>query len=79
MPTLALLHNSALRLQEDPNALFGAISRISTQPVSNLLETFLSRPPELKTIHAFGFSEGTGPDGFDYVPLLPEYGGPTPF
>jgi|SRR5215467_2452347 len=76
---LALLHNSALRLGEDPNSLFEAAARISTQPGRSLLEGFLRRPEGLKSIGTFGFTEGTGPLGFDYLPLLPEYGGPTPF
>lgn len=78
MAPLALLHNSALRLQQDPKALFEEVSKISIQRISSLFETFLRRPPDLRTIQAFGFSEGAGPNGFDYLPLLPEYGGPTP-
>jgi len=79
MAPLALLYNSALRLREDPKVLFEAASKISTQQAGNLLEEFLRRPADLKSIQAFGFTEGVGPLGFDYVPLLPEYGGPTPF
>lgn len=79
MAPLALLYNSALRLQEDPKVLFEKASRASSQPVKNLLEEFLRRPIDLKSIQTFGFSEGVGPHGFDYAPFLPEYGGPTPF
>jgi len=76
---LALLYNSAVELKEDPKMLFEAGSRLSTKPVQELFEGFLNRPVNQKSIVAFGFSEGTGPHGFDYFPLLPEYGGPTPF
>jgi hypothetical protein len=33
----------------------------------------------LQDIETFGFSEGTGPLGFDYLPRLAEFGGSTPF
>jgi hypothetical protein len=79
MSTLSLLYNSALRLKEDPRVLFEAASKLTTPSVAKQLEDFLDRPPELKSPGVFGFSEGVGPHGFDYVPLLPEYGGPTPF
>ncbi|MEA2679615.1 MAG: hypothetical protein QOK03_1337 [Candidatus Binataceae bacterium] len=79
MAPLALLYNSALRLQEDPTLLFDAASRISTPQVVQLFRSFVDRPAAQKSTSLFGFSEGTGPFGFDYVPLLPEYGGPTPF
>jgi hypothetical protein len=75
---LALLHNSVLLLDEDPKLLFEAASKTSTASVEQLFASFLDRSPAEKSIIAFGFSEGSGPAGFDYVPLLPEYGGPTP-
>lgn len=78
MAPLALLYNSALRLQEEPKALFETASTALSQPAKKLLDEFLKRPADLKSVQAFGFSEGMGPHGFDYVPLLPEYGGPTP-
>jgi hypothetical protein len=79
MAPLALLHHSALYLKEDPRVLFEAVSKMSTQSAVEIFEAFLSRPLTQKSIDVFGFSEGAGPHGFDYVPLLPEYGGPTPF
>jgi hypothetical protein len=79
MAPLALLNNSALLLGEDPRSLFDAASKMSTQPAADLFRAFQSRPSDQKSIGAFGFSEGVGPHGFDYVPLLAEYGGPTPF
>jgi hypothetical protein len=80
MPALALLSNSAVRLGENPGHLLETVAKISpaAQSGRKLFEMFLKRPDELKSIHTFGFSEGQGPHGFDYIPLLPEYGGPTP-
>jgi hypothetical protein len=75
---LALLNHSALKLGEDPRALFEAASRTAHKP-RNLFDIFLRRSPDLNTIQTFGFGEGMGPHGFDYIPLLPEFGGPTPF
>lgn len=79
MAPLSLLYNSAIRLKEDPQALFMAASKTSTHSVVELFEGFLKRPTDQKSIGVCGFSEGVGPDGFDYLPLLPEFGGPTPF
>ena len=78
MAPLALLHNSALLLHEDPQVLFEEAANATTRTVRNFLEQFASKPAKLKSIQAYGFEEGTGPLGFDYVPLLPEYGGSTP-
>jgi hypothetical protein len=78
MSPLALLYNSALRLNEDPRALFESACDKCSQSVRDLFQGFLNRPPELKSIKTFGFAEGTGPYGFDYLPLLPEFGGPNP-
>ncbi len=78
MAPLSLLYNSAVRLKEDPQTLFMAASKTSTHSVVEVFEGFLQRPLEQKSIGVFGFSEGTGPEGFDYLPLLPEFGGPTP-
>ena len=75
---LSLLYNTALRLNEDPRLLFEAASRDSTQQAFDLFMRFVDKPADQKSIGAFGFSEGNGPLGFDYVPLLPEFGGPTP-
>jgi hypothetical protein len=79
MAPLALLHNSVLLLQEDPQLLFERASITSTQSAVVVFKSFLNRSLEHKSIAMFGFSEGTGPLGFDYIPLLPEFGGPTPF
>jgi hypothetical protein len=79
MAPLALLHNSALLLRQDPVSLFEAAAKTSTIGVATFFRSFLDRSPEKKSISVFGFSEGKGPQGFDYIPLLPEYGGPTPF
>ena len=78
MAPLALLYNSALHLQEDTKSLFEAASSLSTPQVAELFNSFINRPLDQKSIGVFGFSEGIGPFGFDYLPLLPEYGGPTP-
>jgi hypothetical protein len=75
---LALLYRSAVELKQDPAILFDAVSRLTTEPGRKLFKSFLNRPENLKSIDVFGFSKGTGPLGFDYVPLLPEFGGPTP-
>jgi hypothetical protein len=77
--TLAILHNSALHLNEDPKSLIEQAARISTQLVVKYFTAFLNAPLDQKAISNFGFSEGMGPSGFDYLPLLAEYGGPTPF
>lgn len=79
MAPLALLYHSALLLKEDPKVLFETVSKMSTQSAVEIFEGFLNRPLGQKSIDIFGFSEGVGPHGFDYAPLLPEYGGPTPF
>ena len=78
MSVMAILYNSAIRLDEDPRAPFTAAARTSTPAVVKLFEGFLNRPDDMKSISVFGFSEGVGPEGFDYLPLLPEYGGPDP-
>lgn len=74
---LCLLYDAALRLQVDPQVLFGTTCE-GSPPVERWLAEFLARTPEQRSIKAFGFSEGVGPHGFDYLPLLAEYGGPTP-
>jgi hypothetical protein len=76
---LSLLYNSSLLLDQDPVALFPQIVEKSTPAASAFFTNFLRRPPEIRSIAPFGFREGTGPHGFDYIPLLPEFGGPTPF
>jgi hypothetical protein len=38
---------------------------------------FVARPAEERALRAWGFSEGEGPLGFDYLPLLVEFGGPS--
>jgi hypothetical protein len=65
-------------LGEKPQALFSEASNMSAKPVMDLFVSFVLRPPDQRIIGKFGFSEGMGPEGFDYIPLLPEYGGPTP-
>jgi hypothetical protein len=75
---LALLHNSALLLGSDPATIFGTICEILPSQTGGLFKSFQNRAPDQKSPKLFGFHEGTGPLGFDYVPLLPEYGGPTP-
>jgi hypothetical protein len=75
---LALVYSSALRLGENPEALLEAAAEVSPQHTKNLFHEFLIRPASEKSIYTFGFTEGKGPLGFDYLPLLPEYGGPTP-
>jgi hypothetical protein len=79
MSPLALLYNSALKLQVDPKIVFDKAARVSTAQAVELFKSFTDRPADQKSISTFGFSEGIGPSGFDYVPLLPEDGGPTPF
>jgi hypothetical protein len=74
-----LLYNSALKLGADPETLVAEISTGCPKNVLTFFVSFMGRPPELKLIGVFGFSEGRGPHGFDYIPLLPEFGGPTPF
>jgi hypothetical protein len=79
-PALALLYNSAVRLGENPGLLFEIVVKTfpSAQSGRKLFEMFLKRPDELKSIDTFGYSEGQGPHGFDYIPLMPEDGGRTP-
>jgi hypothetical protein len=79
MAPLSLLYNSAVKLQEDPKFIFDEASRKSTAQVAQLFRSFADRSAGQRSISMFGFSEGAGPAGFDYVPLLPEYGGPVPF
>ena len=74
----ALLYESAKRLAESPDALFERVSRLMDARGASLLRGFLRRAPHLRSIESFGFSAGRGPEGFDYLPLLAEYGGPTP-
>jgi hypothetical protein len=76
---LALLYNSAMELGENPELIFASASELSTPPIKEFFRSFLNRPQNLKSISIFGFSKGMGPCGFDYIPLLPEYGGPVPF
>jgi hypothetical protein len=76
---LGLLYNSTVRLHIDPFSLFQEILDLSGNRARRLFEGFLHRSPRDRSIGIFGFSEGEGPLGFDYIPLLPEYGGPTPF
>jgi hypothetical protein len=78
MAPLALVHNSAIRLGEDARALFGSASRMCGQSIETLFMEFLDGPSCARAIGTYGFSEGAGPCGFDYIPLLPEYGGLTP-
>jgi hypothetical protein len=77
MSGLALIVNSARKLGVSPGALADCLGSIAGAAHS-VLDPFLARPTELQSIRVFGFSEGVGPLGFDYVPLLPEYGGPSP-
>jgi hypothetical protein len=74
---LALLYNSAVRLGEDATSLFTSIMSVCDSSAASFLATFLKRTEDRKAISVFGFSEGVGPHGFDYVPLMPEHGGPT--
>ena len=77
--TLALFYNSALLLKEDPKSLIEQTANKSTQSVAEYFTAFANAPADQKALSKFGFSEGTGPSGFDYVPLSAEDGGPTPF
>jgi hypothetical protein len=79
VPTLALLCNSAVRLQHDPASLFASAFQLSSPRVARLLADFASLPSDRRDIRKFGFHEGVGPHGFDYIPLLAEFGGPSPF
>jgi hypothetical protein len=75
---LALYYNSAIRLKQDPNLHIIRAAKISTPLVEEYFTAFTDAPPDQRTIGKWGFSEGAGPSGFDYLPLMPEYGGPTP-
>lgn len=52
---------------------------LSGTPEIEAILTFMARAPADRAIERFGFSEGQGPFGFDYLPLLVEDGGPSPF
>jgi hypothetical protein len=77
-PTLALLVNSAERLEADVRADCAEASRIIDGRSDSFLSGFLGRPRRHRSIKLFGFSEGIAPHGFDYFPLPPDYGGPSP-
>jgi hypothetical protein len=79
MRTLALYNNGALRLGEDPKALIERAGNTSTPLVARYFTAFVNAPPEHRFLSKWQFSEGTGPHGFDYIPLMPEDGGPTVF
>lgn len=79
MAPLSLLYNSAVRLRTAAKPLFKMAAAKSSQTARDVFQAFLERSAKQKAIEAFGFSEGFGPQGFDYLPLLPEFGGPTPF
>jgi hypothetical protein len=78
VPLVALLFNSAERLGEDLNELVrGAAAKSPTEGAAMLRE-FLKRPRESRGVAVFGFREGVGPAGFEYLPLMIEDGGPSP-
>lgn len=78
LAVVALLHNSARKLSDAPEMLFKTAAQLTGPRGAELLLGFLQRAPEARSIETFGFREGEGPMGFDYIPLLPEYGGPSP-
>jgi hypothetical protein len=78
LSALALLYNSALRLGKNPKVLLHEVAELSKRPSSDAIRAFADGPPDLREIGKYQFSEGVGPLGFDYIPLLPEFGGPTP-
>jgi hypothetical protein len=76
---MALFYSSAERLGIEPSHLFRRVAQLGGKRAQDLFMGFLKRDSKQKEIEIFGFSAGLGPEGFDYIPLLPEYGGPTPF
>jgi len=78
IPALTLYYNSALHLNEDPKSLIEQAAKTSSQLVVRYFTAFVNAPPEHRALSKWGASEGTGPFGFDYIPLLAEDGGPTP-
>jgi hypothetical protein len=79
LPPLSLLYRSAVLLGVDARAVFAEQMQFCDNIGSDVVRTFLSRPDIATAFETFKFSEGEGPEGFDYLPLLPEFGGPTPF
>ena len=78
LPLLAMLVRSSEKLGLDPKKALLEVARCGDAKGRKEMEWFIERPLQLQELQAFGFSEGTGPMGFDYVPLLAEFGGPTP-
>ena len=74
-----LSFRSARHLALDGHKVFRDAAALVPGAGSEALLGFLKREPSLQDIATFGYSEGTGPFGFDYLPLLAEFGGPTPF
>ncbi|MEO8800978.1 MAG: hypothetical protein ABI551_24005 [Polyangiaceae bacterium] len=79
MAPMALAYDAAIRLGLDPLALLSHAASVAGDRGRGLVEAFVALPAPLRTIETFGFSPGEGPNGFDYLPLLAEYGGPVPF
>ena len=75
---IVLLFRSARHMSLDLNQLMRDTAALFPSPSADVLLGLLERSSTLQDIEAFGFVEGAGPYGFDYLPLLAEFGGPTP-
>lgn len=60
---LCVIYHSALRLGLDAGALFEEVAALSAPTTARLLREFLARPPELRSLAAFGWEEVTTPHG----------------
>ena len=69
LPPLALLYDSAQRVDGNADALFGAVAKLFAPAGRQFIESFLAREPQQKSATTFGFHAGAGPEGFDYLPL----------
>jgi len=63
LTSLALLYHAAERTQMDPEQVFHEACTASTSRTRGVILAFLRRSPELKSISAFLFREGSGRNG----------------
>ncbi len=61
--SLALLNHVAERIQIDPEQLFRDAIAMSTERTSKMIVSFLARSPEMKSLSAVGFHEGSSEYG----------------
>lgn len=73
---IALLNHSASKLGLKFEDIVVEATSTFGDAADACFHDFLTGPERRKRIADFGFHEGSSAEGFDYVPLLPEYDGP---